>query len=87
MYFFPVLFDHQSMGSFVFRSASYGSFSSNQVDTIYKVEIIDLLPLAENCPTRIFKHFGFATFKENMNRDAARRNLLVDSCQNHLLNM
>lgn len=75
------------MGSFVFRSASYGSFSSNQVDTIYKVEIIDLLPLAENCPTRIFKHFGFATFKENMNRDAARRNLLVDSCQNNLLNM
>lgn len=46
--FFPVLFDHQSMGSFVFRSASYGSFSSNQIDTIYKVEITDLLPLAEN---------------------------------------
>lgn len=46
--FFP-LFDHQSIGSsFVFRSASYSSVSSNQVDTICKAEIIDLLPLAEN---------------------------------------
>lgn len=48
---------------------------------------MDLLLLVENCPVRIFKHFGFATFKENINRDAARRNLSVNSCQNHLLNI
>lgn len=50
MYYFFLLFDHQSMGSsFVLRSASYGYFSSNQVDKICKVDIIDLSPLAENC--------------------------------------
>lgn len=46
---FFFLFDHQSMGSsFVLRSASYGPVSSNQVDTIYKVKIIEHLPLTDN---------------------------------------
>jgi len=46
---FFLLFDQQSTGSiFAVRSSSYGPFSSSQVDTIYRVKVIDLLPLAVN---------------------------------------
>lgn len=57
---FFFLFDHQSMsGSFVVRSASYGSFSTNQVDIIYEVKIIDLLSPADNF---VLPEFSSLTF-------------------------
>lgn len=84
---FFFLFDHQPMsGSFVVRSAGCGPFSTNQVNIIYKVKIIDLLPPADNFVLPEFSSMFHLLYSRKIwtGEIYVFQSILV---QNHLLNV